>query len=475
MSPVSRIEFQSTSTQWGWSIAWLISLAMIGLNFLPGYPIAFFILADRFFRCREEFTVQMFILATVSGMYTEEAFPFKWCDIMLIGGVLAAAAFRFSRDVTRLLLATGIFIVAVLLLAMTSDEPMTVQIRLMRYYFLIAAFTIPLLLFRCRRFDIKRLLHYIVLYSLAMSIFYFIDGFILCGDVLVPCTPTAGGTPHNSIWNDLYWAPFTTYFPRKWPAGLFIWIIGAWVIATRYRLQAKWWIIIILGAIACRTMTFLAGVIIVYLIGIAPRVRLRRYIIPGVLSLVAIYYIDSATGSFLRVASTVDQFVDVRKAIDRNDLVEVAEFGSGRMAQAIPKFLMLIEQGRVLSGFGFLHPSQSAINTNLLYENEYYHDRSADNTLEMPTVIEITQLQTILQIGVIGLLVQTAFFISLYLIVRHYRMSRLYLAAITGVSVTGLGGFIGFIFPASLWVALALAITLLGGKETESHTGTFAS
>ena len=54
-------------------------------------------------------------------------------------------------------------------------------------------------------------------------------------------------------------------------------------------------------------------------------------------------------------------------------------------------------------------------------------------------------------------------------------MSRLYLAAITGVSVTGLGGFIGFIFPASLWVALALAITLLGGKETESHTGTFAS
>ena len=105
-------------------------------------------------------------------MYTEAAFPFKWCDIMLIGGVLAAAAFRFSRDVTRLLLATGIFIVAVLLLAMTSDEPMTVQIRLMRYYFLIAAFTIPLLLFRCRRFDIKRLFHYIVLYSLAMSIFY---------------------------------------------------------------------------------------------------------------------------------------------------------------------------------------------------------------------------------------------------------------------------------------------------------------
>lgn len=93
----------------------------------------------------------------------------------------------------------------------------------------------------------------------------------------------------------------------------------------------------------------------------------------------------------------------------------------------------------------------------------------------MPTVVEITQLQTILQIGVIGLLVQTSFFISLYLIVRHYRMSRLYLAAITGVSVTGLGGFIGFIFPASIWVALALAITLLGGKETESHTGTFAS
>ena len=460
-----RIDFNASPSQWAWSIAYLLSLAMIGLKFYPGYPIAFFILADRFFRCREEFTVQLFFLATVSGMYSEISFPFKWCDIMLIGGIVAAVAFRYSRDVTRILLVTGAFIATVVLLALTSSEPMVVQIRLMRYYFLIIAFTIPLILFLTKRPDMDMLMQYIVIYSIAMSAFYFIDGFILCGDVLVPCTPTAGGTPHNSVWNDLFWAPFTTFFPRKWPAGLFIWIIGAWIVATRYRLQTKWWILIILGAISCRTMTFLAGVVVVYLIGLSSRIKLRKYLLPGIIGLISLYYIDSSTGSFLRIASTVDQFSDAKKAIESNDIAAVADFGSGRMAQAIPKLLMLFEQDKMMTGFGFIHPSQSAINTNLLYQNEFYHDQSADNSLEMPTVVEITQIQTILQIGIVGLIVQTAFFLIIYLIIRSYSLSGLYLAVIIGVSITGLGGFIGFIFPASLWVALALALTIFGGKS----------
>ncbi len=464
-APHERIDFHASAAEWGWSIAWLLSLAMIGLQFYPGYPIAFFILADRFFRCREEFTVQLFILATVSGMYTEAAFPFKWCDVMLLGGAVAAAAFRYSRDVMRILAATAAFIVAVIIIAMTSDEPMTVQIRLMRYYFLVIAFTVPLILFRKRRPDIDLIMRYVVLYSIALAAFYFIDGFILCGDVLVPCTPTAGGTPHNSVWNDLFWAPFTTYFPRKWPAGLFIWTIGAWIAATRYRLQPKWWLVILAGAIACRTMTFLAGIAVVSLIGLSSRTSLRRYILPGIVAFIALYYIDSSTGSFMRVASTVDQFVDAREAIRDNDVSAIADFGSGRMAQAIPKFLLLYEQQRVLTGFGFIHPSQSALNTSLLYQNEFYHDQSAENSLEMPTVVEVTQLQTILQIGVIGLIIQSAFFLVIYYFVRPYRLSSLYLAVIAGVSVSGLGGFIGFIFPASLWVAFALSITLLGGKD----------
>ncbi len=442
---------------------------MIGLHFLPGYPVALFILADRFFRCREEFTVQLFLLATVSGMYTEAAFPFKWCDVLLMGGAVASAAFRYSPDVRRILIAVAVFIAAVILLAMLSDEPMRVQIRLMRYYFLVIAFTIPLILFMRRRPDMDLLMRYILIYSLAMSAFYFIDGFILCGDVLVPCTPTAGGTPHNSVWNDLFWAPLTTYFPRKWPAGLFIWIIGAWIVAACYRLRPIWWIVILAGALACRTMTFLAGVVVVYVIGIAPRVNLRRYIIPAAIGFIALYYVDSATGSFMRVASTVDQFADVKEAIESDDIAAVADFGSGRMAQAIPKLLLLVEQRRVLTGFGFIHPSESAINTGLLYQNDLYHDQSADNTLEMPTVVEVTQLQTVLQIGVIGLLIQSVFFFLTWYFIRSYRLSRLYLAVIIGVSVTGLGGFIGFIFPASLWVALALAITLLAGKNDSTN------
>lgn len=463
-----KIDFQATPAQWGWSIAFLLSLAMIGLKFFPGYPIAFFILADRFFRCREEFTVQLFILATVSGMYTEAAFPFKWCDILLVGGAVAAAALRFDRQVRLIILATAVFVAAVVALAMLSSEPMMVQVRLMRYYFLIIAFTIPLALFLRRRPCMELLMRYVVIYSIAMAAFYVIDGFVLCGDVLVPCTPTAGGTPHNSVWNDLFWAPLTTYFPRKWPAGLFIWIMGAWIIAARYRLRLFWWLVLLGGALACRTMTFLAGVAVVYLIGIAPRIRLRRYIIPAAIGLVAIYQIDSATGSFMRVSSTVDQFFEVKKAIETDDIAAVADFGSGRMAQAIPKLLLLVEQRRVLTGFGFIHPSRSAINTSLLYQNDLYRDQSADNTLEMPTVVEVTQLQTVLQIGLIGLLLQSLFFIAIWYLVRTRPLSRLYLAVIIGVSISGLGGFIGFIFPASLWVAFALALTLLpdsGGQK----------
>ena len=54
--------------------------------------------------------------------------------------------------------------------------------------------------------------------------------------------------------------------------------------------------------------------------------------------------------SRLRIKSSVDQFMDLFNAVDDED---IAEFGSGRMAQALPKLDVVERENRQLIGLGF--------------------------------------------------------------------------------------------------------------------------
>ena len=92
----------------------------------------------------------------------------------------------------------------------------------------------------------------------------------------------------------------------------------------------------------------------------------------AVVFLVGIYVLDSflptqihndSFQSRLRIKSSVDQFIDLFNAVDDED---IAEFGSGRMAQALPKLDVVERENRQLIGLGFLHPEKQLLINILL-------------------------------------------------------------------------------------------------------------
>lgn len=161
-------------------------------------------------------------------------------------------------------------------------------------------------------------------------------------------------------------------------------------------------------------------------------------------------------GGFLRIQSTFDQFVALDVAQDEED---ISEFGSGRIAQMIPKFEVLYDLDREWLGFGFLHPELTTNPKYMIY-NEFYIDKT--NSWEVVTGVEITQLQTVLDIGYIGFLCQLIFYLYLYYIIRHFRMAKYYLTVLVIISLWGLGGFAGLNTELGvLFLALSLAAIVL--------------
>jgi hypothetical protein len=193
--------------------------------------------------------------------------------------------------------------------------------------------------------------------------------------------------------------------------------------------------------------------------------RVLRYAGIALVVLTGVYFADRATGGYVRLASTVDQFFSLNQAMDDED---VAEFASGRMAQILPKWELLTDLHRQWLGFGFLHPE---LTTNPKYQiaNEYYIDVAKSD--EVATAVEETHVQTILDIGFLGLILQAAIFIAFYYALRRHRHARYYLCMLIGFSLFGFGGFAGLITRESLtMIGLAMAAIVLAEDKAERPT-----
>lgn len=98
-------------------------------------------------------------------------------------------------------------------------------------------------------------------------------------------------------------------------------------------------------------------------------------------------------------------------------------------------------------GFGFLH-NELTTNDDYIIHNEYYSDQSAAE--EVASLVEVTQVQTILDTGLIGFCVQHLFYIAIYFFLRKYKYSNLYLVTLVCISIFGVGGFAGLNIPHGL-------------------------
>ncbi len=457
LSKIERQSFSLSREEWGWAFAFLISMSMTGLNFPLGYIALPVILINRYLKDRYDFIIQLSLLFGGYAFIGQEDFPLKMEDVALLISFLGVFIYRKTPEMKKITLAMLLYTLAIVLIAKTSEEAMSVQIRRMRSYLMFFYVFIPLMAFSGRDFDIQIFFRKIIAYTLIICAFYAIDGFILNGFILIPNSFVGEGLAPST-----FYAPFFYPFPRKYPPGLFLMALCIIPVTRYYKLSVKQWLLVVSAFAAARTLSVIGGLLISYGIFQGQLKRMIKFGVLAVIGITAIYHIDASTGSFLRVQSTIDQFIALDVAEDEEDL---AEFGTGRIAQTLPKMELLYDLHREWLGFGFLHPELTT-NPKFWIHNELYVD--VTQAEEVATGVEIAALQTILDIGYIGLIIQTVFFLYLYYVIRRFKYSMVYVSTLVVNLIFGVGGFAGLNHPHGLiLVALSLAVVILSNKTEQ--------
>ena len=340
-----------------------------------------------------------------------------------------------------------------------------IQIRRMREYWGIIYFMFPLLIFAREEFDIKIFYRKILTYAFIIAIFYIIDSLIFGGNILIPRTFSYSGL--YSTYYKFYCYPGS--FPRKYPHGLFILALCIFPILKFYSLQIKHIIVFALSLIVCRTFSVIGGIILTMFFFMGNTVKTIKYIAIGIIVFIAGYYIDGAMDGQLRIQQLVQQFEVLKNPNDPELLIK---FGTGRIAQILPKLDYMLSTGKQYTGFGFLHDDLTT-NNQFVITNEFYTDVTQSE--ETVARVEVTQVQTILDAGLIGFLIQTFYYLAIYFwVLRPLPYSKSYLIVLFCISFFGIGGFAGLISRQGLLLLglTTAAILLCQKQQTENINNT---
>lgn len=447
-----------TRHEWWWPLMFLLSMSLTGLNFPLGYLGIIVVLVNRFLNDRYDFIICVTLLFGGYALVSDEDFPIKLQDIALLISVVGIFIYKKTPELKKVTLLLFAYALVLVLVAKTSDETMAVQIRRLRGYLMIVYFFIPLMAFSGREFDVRYFFKRLMIFAIIICWFYIIDGFILNGWVLLP--DASNQYEHSSTFTNLIWYPLQFTFPRKYPPGLYILALCLLPVMKYYKLSRNQWIVVLLAFAATRTMSIIGGLLIAYVIFQGHFKVVAKYFAIALVAVASLYFVDRSTGGFLRIQSTIDQFISLDAVQDEEDL---AEFGSGRMSQIIPKMEVLYDLDREWLGLGFLHPE---LTTNPKYwiKNELYTDVTQSE--EVATAVEVSAIQTILDVGYIGLILQTLFYICIYYVIRRLKYAKYYLMAFVVISIFGIGGFAGVTtHHGLLLVGLSLAVVFLANKS----------
>ncbi len=422
-----------------WPLLFLLSMSMMGLRFPLGYLLVPIILISRFRADRYDFMIMITLFFGGYGLIGETTLPVKTSDIALAVSVFGVIVFKKSPLVKKMLGLLLCYAVILVFLATFSEESMMIQIRTIRGYLFFIYFIVPLMIFAGRRFDIISFFGHLAPYLIIICCFYVIDGFIISGHILLP---------NVHIWEDhfsYFYSP-TIYgigfFPRIYPQAMFILLLGMYPFARVYKLGGFHWVVMILALCATRTFSIISGLIATYVMSMPNFKKVIKYGIFGVLFIGFLYVIDiflpknAETGeSTMRIYSSLQQVFNVGNIQDDEDL---AELGTGRMAQALPKLELVSEMNKEAVGLGFLH-EELTTNPKYIIDNLYYTDTSRSE--EVATGVEIEPVQVYLSCGYIGLTVHLLFLFLTYLFIKKYRYSYYYLSVLFGFFWIGLAGF----------------------------------
>lgn len=461
---IKREALSFADLDWVKPLCFLLCMALDGLEMPLGIILVAVMLLSSYKRDRYDFII-MFTLATGAyGILNRNLWHgLKTDDIALFAGFLCLFIMHKPPVLKRLMRILLCYFGALVVIAMFSDEYMRVQMLTMRLYMMPVYVFVPLAAFSGRDFEMKVFMRKLMAYALIIAAFYCIDCYILNGHILVPKTYMGEAT--STFFSPLM-MPFTNVFPRIYPPGLYIWTLCLVPVARYYKIAWWMWALILLALYATRTFTIITGFVILYVVFIGKWKVLVKGLI-GIAVLFGILYAidanmekDKQGQSPMRIASSIDQFAMLSDAVDIED---VAEFGSGRIAQVIPKYELLREYDKELVGLGFLHAEHST-STKFQITNEYYSD--VEKADEVATGVEIIPIQIVLTIGYIGLLVHIIFLVMLCRLVAKLEYASMLYSVIAAFSWFGLAGFSGLIYThGELLMALALAVIILANKR----------
>ena len=446
-------------------LSFMLSLTLLGLE----CPIAYFFIATILYYSfrfdRYDLLIQSTFLFGVYQYYDENlSFPFKLADIGLILSFITVIIYRKDKILWKILLLTLGYFLFLFFIAKISDESFVVQLRRMRHYMYIIYFMFPLLCFGNREFDIKIFIRRVLLYAIIISIFIIFDSLIFSEHILFP------RAVHGSlVYTNINFVPFSSFL-RIYPQVIFISVLLIYPLMFQYSIPKWIWPIVIIATICTKTFSYMGGILITCFFF---QKKIKNKITQLVLCVCLLFVgsiVDQSLGGSLRINHLLNQFKTLipGKTSVYNDLETLASFGSTRGAQIIPKIELLTDMNKLSLGFGFLHNKETN-NDEYIINNEYYSDISKAE--EVATMVEVTQVQTVLDMGLIGLLVQHLFYILIYIIIRKYQYSIYYITVVVCVSVWGIGGFAGLSYiHGVLLVGLSLGSILLVNKNRDLKT-----
>ncbi|MCM1109882.1 MAG: hypothetical protein NC336_01595 [Clostridium sp.] len=452
--PGKRAFFKASHGDWIRTVSFMLSASLLGLRFYPAILLIAVLMVDSWRRDRYHFMLQLLIISGTFALVEDVMLQFKRYDLILAAGVAGLFVIRKSTvEIRRSIMAFLLYFAAIIAIAWTSSEQIHIQMKIGRRFFIFVGFTVPIMIFTKRKFDPMRFFTILATYLLTMSVFYILDAFVIQGWLFVPAS-FSSRDPSTFYSPDI--KPFSGYLPRKYPPGMYLTFLAIYPLLKFYRFNKWQWTLLILALAATKTISVIAAVLFTYLLFLGLGKRFVYGLIVAVIAVTALYHIDDATGGKMRIASTIDQFTILENAEDIEDL---AEFGTSRAAQIIPKMMLLHEHGRQWLGFGFIHPEESK-NTAFQLTNDLYSD--VEKSDENAAAVEEVHFQTILFVGYLGLIIQTIFYFGLYFIVRRMPLAKYYLSVLVACEIAGIGGFANITDQTGLLpLAWAFAVVLM--------------
>ena len=457
--------------EWRWPLMFMLSLVMIGLHFPLGYLGVLVILINRLRNDKYDFVIMFTLMIGGYNLTTIFEFTPLLNHIVLLICTIGVCLLKKPLILRKIIYGIVAYLLVLLFFALYSDETLHVQSIEIMHYMSIIYFVIPIMVFSGHEFDIKVFMRHVFVYALIFCIFYAVDTYIINGFVLLPRDISMLGYDMDSTFMDPYAFPFSMAFPRHWPPGLYILLLCVFPAMYFYKLKRWHWVVIVLALASSRTFTFILALIITAII-FQPNVRRALlFMLIGIVSVVGLYFVDDALPkhfdieegtpqSTLRIQSSIQQFFDLTQATDDEDF---AKFGTGRMAQAIPKIEHLYSLNLQWTGFGFLSRTKTT-NNKYIIENELYDNPEIAE--EVAVGVEIVPIQIFLTIGYLGLILHIIFFMYLCRCVKGLKYSRYFYSVLFAFAVIGLAGMDGWIRSASLnLISLALAAVILAQKR----------